>query len=135
MTDPAQWAAAAEHATFTGSGSLAGYAFDGNIPASNDILQVNYYDDYDFLSIFTAHSDSLAYRVMNGYDNKYQGAGDAVSARGMLTGTATRVLNTSGNGGLLVRSMYYDLHGNLVQSHEQNHQSKDLLILIYINLL
>lgn len=82
---------------------------------------MNYYDSYDFLSIFTAHSDSLAYRVMNGYDNKYQGAGDAVAARGMLTGTATRVLNTSGNGGLLVRSMYYDLHGNLVQSHEQNH--------------
>jgi hypothetical protein len=45
------------------------------------------------------------------------------------------VLNTSGNGGLLVRSMYYDLHGNIIQSHEQNHQSKDLLILIYINLL
>ena len=121
LTDPAQWAAAAEHATFTGSGSLAGYAFDGNIPASNDILQVNYYDSYDFLSIFTAHSDSLSYRMMNGYDNKYQGAGDAVAARGMLTGTASRVLNTSGNGGLLVRSMYYDLHGNLVQSHEQNH--------------
>ena len=84
-------------------------------------MQVYYYDSYDFLSIFTAHNDSLAYRVMNGYDNKYQGAGDAVSARGMLTGSATRVLNTSGNGGLLVRSMYYDLHGNLVQSHEQNH--------------
>ncbi len=105
------------------STSLGGYVIDGGTLTvdGNDILQVNYYDDYDFLSIFTAHSDSLAYRVMNGYDNKYQGAGDAVSARGMLTGTATRVLNTSGNGGLLVRSMYYDLHGNIIQSHEQNH--------------
>ena len=100
---------------------MAGTGNGWESPSSPNILQVNYYDDYRFLSIFTAHSDSLAYRVMNGYDNKYQGAGDAVSARGMLTGTATRVLNTSGNGGLLVRSMYYDLHGNLVQSHEQNH--------------
>ena len=121
VTDPAQWAATAEHATFTGNGPLAGHTINWESPSSPNILQVNYYDNYDFLSIFTAHSDSLAYRVMNGYDNKYQGAGDAVAARGMLTGTATRVLNTGGNGGLLVRSMYYDLHGNVIQSHEQNH--------------
>ena len=66
---------------------------------------MNYYDGYDFLSNFTAHSDSLAYREMNGYDSRYQSAGDAMAARGMLTGTATRVLNTSGNGGLLVRAV------------------------------
>ena len=120
VTNPAQWAATAGHASFTGTGTLAGYAINWEIPSSLNILQVNYYDDYDFLSIFTAHSDSLTYRVMNGYDNKYQGAGLA-SARGMLTGSATRVLNSGGNGGLLLRSMYYDLHGNLIQSHEQNH--------------
>ena len=49
------------------------------------------YDGYDFLSNFTAHSDSLAYVEMTGYDSRYQGGGDA-SARGLLTGTATRVL-------------------------------------------
>ena len=49
------------------------------------------FDGYDFLSNFTAHSDSLAYVEMAGYDSRYQGGGDA-SARGLLTGTATRVL-------------------------------------------
>lgn len=82
------------------AGGVAGTGSCWGAQAS-DILQVNYYDSYDFLSIFTAHNDSLAYRVMNGYDNKYQGAGDAVSARGMLTGSASRVLNSGGNGGLL----------------------------------
>ena len=60
------------------------------------------------MSIFTAHSDSLAYRVMNGYDNKYQGAGDAVSDRHMHTGTATRVLNTGGLGWYDNHARWYD---------------------------
>ena len=34
-------------------------------------MSVNYYDNYDFISIFA--SDSLAYRNMTGYDSKYTG--------------------------------------------------------------
>lgn len=120
VTDPEQWASAAEHASFTGSGSLEGYAINWEIPSSSNILQVNYYDNYDFLNSFAAISDSLAYVAMTGYDNKYQGASEALAAKGMLTGTATRVLNHSGDGDLLVSAMYYDLHGNVIQSHEQN---------------
>ncbi|MBP5561597.1 MAG: hypothetical protein J6X70_07360 [Muribaculaceae bacterium] len=43
------------------------------------------------MSNFTAHSDSLSYMEMTGYDSRYQRGGDA-SAAGLLTGTATRML-------------------------------------------
>ncbi len=76
---------------------------------------VNYYDNYDFISNFA--NDSLAYRDMTGYDSKYTGLISAQSAKGLLTGTATRVL---GDPTMLVKSLYYDCHGNVIQSHESN---------------
>ncbi len=54
---------------------------------------------------------------MSGYDEKYVADVPSLSARGMLTGTATRVL---GDTTMLVRSLYYDHHGNVIQSHETN---------------
>jgi len=83
-----------------------------------DILSVNYYDSYDFLSNFAAVGGSaLAYQAMNGYDEKYVADIPQLSARGMLTGTVTRVL---GDTTLIVRSLYYDHHGNVIQTHETN---------------
>ena len=81
------------------------------------ILSVNYYDGYDYLSTFAATGDSLAYRTMGGYDEKYVADVPQLSARGMLTGTVTRVL---GDTTVLVRSMYYDHHGNVIQTHDSN---------------
>ena len=78
-------------------------------------MSVNYYDNYDFISNFA--NDSLAYRNMTGYDSKYTGLIAAQSAKGLLTGTATRVL---GDTTMLVKSLYYDCHGNVIQSHESN---------------
>ena len=78
-------------------------------------MSVNYYDNYDFISNFA--NDSLAYRNMTGYDSKYTGLISAQSAKGLLTGTATRVL---GDTTVLVKSLYYDCHGNVIQSHESN---------------
>ena len=78
-------------------------------------MSVNYYDNYDFISNFA--NDSLAYRDMTGYDSKYTGLISAQSAKGLLTGTATRVL---GDTTMLVKSLYYDCHGNVIQSHESN---------------
>ena len=49
--------------------------------------------------------------------SKYMADLPQLSARGMLTGTVTRVL---GDTTLLVRSMYYDHHGNVIQTHESN---------------
>ena len=56
------------------------------------------HNSYDFLSNFAATGDSLAYRSMSGYDEKYVADIPQLSARGMLTGTATRVLR--GNAGV-----------------------------------
>ena len=82
------------------------------------ILSVNYYDNYDFITNFAAAGGSaLAYQAMSGYDDKYVAELPQLSARGMLTGTVTRVL---GDTTLLVRSMYYDHHGNVIQTHESN---------------
>ena len=101
---------------FSGTdGTIFGYtASSENITASS-ILTVNYYDSYDFISNFA--SDSLAYRNMNGYDSKYTGPIASQSAKGLLTGTATRVL---GDSLMLVKSLYYDCHGNVIQCHESN---------------
>ena len=54
---------------------------------------------------------------MNGYDSKYTGPIASQSAKGLLTGTATRVL---GDSLMLVKSLYYDCHGNVIQCHESN---------------
>ena len=46
---------------------------------------------------------------MSGYEEKSVADVLLLSARGLLTGTVTRVL---GDTTLLVRSLYYDHHGN-----------------------
>ncbi len=84
---------------------------------TSSILSVNYYDNYDFLGNFAHGNDSLSYRLMTGYDSRYIGPIAAQSAKGYLTGTATRVL---GDSIMLVKSLYYDSHGNVIQSHENN---------------
>ena len=101
---------------FSGTdGTIFGYtASSENITASS-ILSVNYYDSYDFISNFV--SDSLAFRNMTGYDSRYTGPIASQSAKGYLTGTATRVL---GDSLMLVKSLYYDCHGNVIQCHESN---------------
>ena len=87
---------------------------------AGDILLMNYYDYYDFLDKF-AFCDSLQYRTMNGYDEKYVNASyPQHSAKGLLTGTMARTLD--GVGTSLVKSVYYDHHGNVIQSHERNHR-------------
>ena len=101
------------------SGNLFGYNSGGLDLSDVESLSANYYDFYTFMSNFADVSDSLQYRTMAGYSERYNDFGES-SARGMLTGTSTRVLDTAGNGGVLVRAMYYDEHGNMIQSHESN---------------
>ena len=97
------------------NGTIFGYTASRENITTNSILSVNYYDNYDFIINFA--NDSLAYRNMTGYDSKYTGLIAAQSAKGLLTGTATRVL---GDTTMLVKSLYYDCHGNVIQSHESN---------------
>ena len=99
--------------------SLGGYEIMNNaitLPSDN-LLSVTYYDDYSFLD-GKAFGKELAYLGVAGYDSRYECAGyPALSAKGLLTGTATRVL---GDSVMLYKSVYYDYHGNVIQSHEQN---------------
>ncbi len=99
--------------------SLGGYEIMNNaitLPSDN-LLSVTYYDDYSFLD-GKAFGKELAYRDAEGYDRRYECADyPALSAKGLLTGTATRIL---GDSAMLYKSVYYDYHGNVIQSHEQN---------------
>ena len=99
--------------------SLGGYEIMNNaitLPSDN-LLSVTYYDDYSFLD-GKAVGKELAYRDAAGYDRRYECADyPALSAKGLLTGTATRIL---GDSAMLYKSVYYDYHGNVIQSHEQN---------------
>ena len=87
-------------------------------PSLRDIepLFANYFDFYNYLNIFAAEKDSLQYNSMTGYEDRYWDNGSN-SARGLLTGTAAMVL---GDTTVLVKSLYYDSHGNVIQSHESN---------------
>ena len=98
------------------SDSLGGYSLlNSSLQLPNvDLLNVFYYDDYSFTGGIT----SLAYNTMSGFDSRYiNSTYPNTSARGMLTGTATRVLDTDT---LLLRTIYYDYHENVIQTHEQN---------------
>ncbi|MGM9838508.1 MAG: DUF6443 domain-containing protein, partial [Sodaliphilus sp.] len=84
----------------------------------NDIKLVNYYDSYDFLNKF-AIGDSLQYRAMANFDEKYvNNTHPQISAKGLLTGSMVRTLDA--DGAPLLKSIYYDYHGNVIQSHESN---------------
>lgn len=77
---------------------------------------MNYYDSYDFLNKF-AVGDSLQYRAMANFDEKYvNNTHPQISAKGLLTGSMARTLDADGT--LLLKSIYYDYHGNVIQSHE-----------------
>ena len=88
-----------------------------NVSAS-DIKVVNYYDNYDFLDKF-AFGDSLQYMPMVNFDEKYVNTmHPQLSAKGLQTGSMARTLDAAGTP--LVKSIYYDYHGNVIQSHENN---------------
>lgn len=103
-----------------GAGTVYGYTkIDTKVSVTN-IISLNYYDNYDFLSNF-AVGDSLAFTVMEDYNSQFEPS--LQHAKGRLTGTAARVLNADGTyGAMLPRAIYYDEGGNVVQSRERNHR-------------
>lgn len=119
-TDVVDLSNAVAFAAFVGNSSNNTYGYTANAGinlADVDILSVNYYDDYSFLSTFASDSSSLDYKSMADYSGRYIATQNSLSARGLLTGTATRVLGVTT---LLVKSIYYDAHDNVIQTHETN---------------
>ena len=88
-----------------------------NIDATG-VMNVNYYDDYSYLSLYEEHADSLEYMSRQGYGVRKDGATSQMTSKSMLTGTATRVI---GSDLMLVTAYYYDIHGNIIQQRSNNH--------------
>ena len=84
-----------------------------------DIQQVNYYDDYSFLSLFPQHTDSLNYCHINSFDSRqttpYQSG--VSPTKGLQTGIIKRIGNT---GEIIVEVYYYDRYGRIIQTRRNN---------------
>ena len=106
-------------AEFSTTGNFYGYSYENNYISIDDILSINYYDNYEFLDIYPELKSQLTYGTMTGYGEKYTySSAIDKSALGQLTGCATQVL---GDSLMLVQSMYYDMRGNIIQEIGNNH--------------
>ncbi|GHV58333.1 hypothetical protein FACS1894182_10120 [Bacteroidia bacterium] len=101
--------------SYTGSNGFASTGYSCNhFPNQITPLSVNYYDDYAFLSLLpSADANNMAYQPRADYGVQYS------SARGLVTGSRTYLLDGSGN--YLTTSLYYDYREQMVQSHSKNH--------------
>ncbi len=98
--------------------TLFGYTIPQSNIESSGVMHIKYYDDYSFLSIYEEHADSLAYTSRQGYGVRKDGASSQMTSKGLLTGTATRVIGTDK---MLVTAYYYDIHGNVIQERSNNY--------------
>ncbi|MHB9143134.1 MAG: DUF6443 domain-containing protein, partial [Paludibacter sp.] len=94
--------------TFYSTGYTCTGTITGIIP-----LTVNYYDDYSFTSLAVNGSNLNWVTPPAGYDVQYS------SAKGLLTGTRTYILDTTKT--YTSAALYYDDRGRVVQSRFTNH--------------
>jgi RHS repeat-associated protein len=74
-----------------------------------EVTQVNYYDNYTY----ARNNDSnMDYQAKTNYGVNH------TSAKGLLTGTRTKLLDDSGE---IISTYYYDAKGNLIQKRSTNH--------------
>ncbi|MBQ2839002.1 MAG: hypothetical protein IJE73_05115 [Muribaculaceae bacterium] len=101
------------------AGEVKGYSNVVNPGTINKITLVNYYDNYDFLNLYSAEKDSMEYKVVRNYDWRYENETTPThSVLGEKTGVAISVL---GDSVMLPGVWYYDKDGNVIQSCEKNH--------------
>ncbi len=103
----------------TNINNLGGYTNVIPCGTVKTVNTINYYDNYDFLELYSEEKDSIEYKVVRNYDGRYT---DTINPRhvnlGMLTGTVTSVIGDSLR---LLCANYYDRKGRLIQSCEKNH--------------
>ena len=92
------------------------------------LLTISYYDNYDFLNLscLATHKSSLSYGFENGthptdYTQQYIASPENLSAKGLLTGTGTGLMEENI---VLFASLYYDDKDQIVQSRSMNHLGK-----------
>ncbi|MDR2927359.1 MAG: DUF6443 domain-containing protein, partial [Cytophagaceae bacterium] len=106
------------------AGGLHGYDIlrDGTVAPTTGltVLTVNWYDDYRFLERSELSTLGLGYDTGEGadYHTMYGATNDAVAHRGMLTGTATAMLNSNA---FIYSAFYYDYRGQVIQTKSTNH--------------
>lgn len=97
------------HTTFNASNSgflNTGYTFDHNLNLGNPKLEVvNYYDDYRFLNLQLFKNNKALKKGVN--------PSNPTCAKGQATGAIT----ATSNGDLLLSTLYYDLKGEITESH------------------
>ncbi|GHT60559.1 hypothetical protein AGMMS50239_09740 [Bacteroidia bacterium] len=80
--------------------------------SSVEVTQVNYYDNYDYAA---AGYGNLSYQTKAGYGEQWS------SAKGLLTGTRSRILGGNGTPEQWITTVYYyDYRGNIVQKRSTN---------------
>ena len=91
-----------------------GYSSNLYSPTDMKLLTVNYYDNYEFLNLLpNTVKTNLTDIQKDSFDIKHP------SAKGLLTGTRTYLLD--GSGQYTVTAMYYDYRGQVVQTRSTNH--------------
>lgn len=87
--------------------------FPTNI-ADADVLNVNYYDDYDLYN-----DGTVDYQYSN--PGQPYAATNATDNSGLLTATMSRVINPAGNaGGWIKQAIFYDQFSNAIQKQTNN---------------
>lgn len=86
------------------------------------IHSVNFYDNYDFRGMTEIPVSGTEYTPEFGYGEQYN-LGKGYEAKGLLTGTITKDLNTDKS---LYSVMYYDNRGRLIQTKSNNYTDNGL---------
>jgi len=95
----------------TNSNSNSYYYTNSTFPTNQTtVTQVNYYDDYVYVLQWDAN---LKF-------NKKTDYGDSISAKGLLTGTRSRLLSGANGNDWITTVYYYDYKGNVVQKRSTN---------------
>ncbi|GAB6013054.1 DUF6443 domain-containing protein [Viscerimonas tarda] len=93
---------------------MSGLGFSWN---NCKVHTVNYYDNYNFLSL--PEFSSLTYENLSPYNTRHGSDTDQTAAKGLLTGTITALLD--GSDGFIYTAYYYDYRGRLIQTKSTNH--------------
>lgn len=107
--------------TYTGNNRCYGYSNSTGLNIEpEDIHEVYYYDDYNFLNLYDDHIDSLSYKQKEGYGVKYVNGQIAhLSSKGLQTGSLKKIID--GDNKPFVCALYYDNKERIIQSRANNY--------------